>query len=51
LMQMTHKGKGPEMYENRRLVDHTVETGIIQNIFPIISLREAMGEHTTWTDR
>jgi hypothetical protein len=27
-----------------RLVDHTVETGIIQNIFPIISLREAMGE-------
>jgi hypothetical protein len=46
LMTMSHKGKGPEAYDNRKLVDLMEGTGIIQSTSPIIILREAMeGEH------
>jgi hypothetical protein len=51
LMQMTHKGKGPETYENKETggshdgnrYNPEKPPGIIPNMFSIISLREAMG--------
>jgi hypothetical protein len=46
LMEMTHKGKGPESYANRETVDLMVGTDISRNMCSIIILREAMeGEH------
>jgi hypothetical protein len=45
LMEMTHKGKGPEIYEKETSGSHGGNR-YHQNIFPIIILREAMeGEH------